>query len=297
MRRVVRHRAGAHGGGGVVDGAGDDLRPRRQPERLRRLGRQRPEHLRALHDLGQLVGVDAAVPHQAGVVLDVVGVAVVGHPAREDRVEGRDEAPGEAQVQVVEHVEELVGALVDLGEGVAHEEHVRRRVLAGGRGHAAGEADPAADARQAHAVHVREPAELPPQVRRAAHVHPQDAVHEGAPLAVDRHRAFALGAAADGGDLGRRAGVAGEESPRRGDQRPPPVVRRLLGAAARQHAQGHGLALPGGHSPVDADERHLGARGAEVDGEDVLAGHPAQATANACSRSRIRSPASSMPTE
>jgi len=152
---------------------------------------------------------------------------------------------------------------------------VRRRVLAGRRRYAAGEADPAPDARQAHALHVREPAELPAQVRRAAHVHPEDAVHQRGAVLVDRHGALALGAAADGGDLRRRAVVAGEQPPRRGDERPPPVVRRLFRAAARQHAQLHGLGLPGGHSPINVDERDLGARRAEVDGEDVprCAGH------------------------
>ena len=102
-------------------------------------------------------------------------------------------------------------------------------------------------------VHVDRPAELPAQVRRAAHVHPEDAVRQRRAGLVDRHGALALGAAAHGGDLGGRTVVAGEETPRRGDQGPPPVVRPLLRAAARQHEQLDGLELPGGHSPVDAD--------------------------------------------
>jgi len=63
--------------------------------------------------------------------------------------------------------------------------------------------------------------------------------------------------------------MAGEESPRRGGHRPPPVLRPLLRAAARQHLQLDRLGLPGRDAPVDADQGDLGARGAEVDGEDV----------------------------
>ena len=57
---------------------------------------------------GSLSAVDAAVAHEAVVVVDVVGVAVVGHPRGEDRVARGDVATGQAQVQVVEHVQELV---------------------------------------------------------------------------------------------------------------------------------------------------------------------------------------------
>ena len=106
MHGVVAGGAGADRRRRVVDGASDDLRPRRQPQGLGRLRRQRPEHVGALDDLRQLVGIDAAGAHEAGVVLDVVRVAVVGDPAGEDRVEGGDEAPGEPQVQVVLRLQE-----------------------------------------------------------------------------------------------------------------------------------------------------------------------------------------------
>ncbi len=255
-----------------VDGAGDDLRLRRQPELLGRGRRQPAEHLGALHDLRQLVAVDAAVAHEPGVVLNAVGVAVVGHPAGHDRVVARRHAAGEPEVQVVRDAEELVRARVDLRQLVADVEHVRRRVLAGRRGHAAGELHPAADARQADALQAERPAELPAQVRRAAHVHPEDAVRERRAGLVHRHRALALRAAADGGDLGGRTVVAGEQPPRRGDHRPPPVVRPLLRAAARQHDELDRLELPRDHAPVDADQRDLGAGGTEVDGEDVPGG-------------------------
>ena len=68
---------------------------------------------------------------QRVVVADVVGVAVVRHPGREDRVESGGEAPGQAQVKVIEHVEEFVRALVDLRESLAHQQHVPGRVFAG----------------------------------------------------------------------------------------------------------------------------------------------------------------------
>ncbi len=234
--------------------------------------REPAEHVGALHDVRQLVAVDATVAHQPGVVLHVVRVAVVGHPTGHDRVVARGHAAGELEVQVVRHVEELVRALVHVRQLVADEEHVRRRVLAGRRGHAAGELHPAPDARQADALHAERPAELTAQVRRAAHVHPEDAVGERRAVLVDGHRALALGAAADGGDLGGRTVVAGEESPRRGDHGPPPVVRPLLRAAARQHDELDRLELPGGHASVHPDERDLGAGRAEVDGEDEAGG-------------------------
>ena len=113
----------------------------------------------------------------------------------------------------------------------------------------------------------------PPNCRRRCGA-PRMSIHRmqsvsGAPVSIHRHRALALGAAADGGDLRGRAVVAGEQAPRRGDDGPPPVVRPLLRAAARQHDELDWLELPGSHEPVDADERDLGAGRAEVDGEDV----------------------------
>ena len=261
--------AGADGRGRGVDGAGDDLRLRRQPELVGRGRRQPAEYLGALDDLGQLARVDAAVTHERGIVPHAVGVAVVGHPAGHDRVVARRHAAGELEVQVVRHAEELVRARVHLRQLVADVEHVRRRVLAGRRGHAAGELHPAADARQADAVQAERPAELPPQVRRAAHVHPEEAVREWRAGLVHRHRALALRAAADGGDPGGRTVVTGKQSPRRGDHGPPPVLRPLLRAAARQHDELDRLELPRGNAPVEPDQRDLGAGGAEVDGEDV----------------------------
>ena len=94
------------------------------------------------------------------------------------------------------------------------------------------------------------------------HLHLRDGAALGAVVA---HTAAVFG----------RAVVAGEQPPRRGDERPPPVVRRLFRAAARQHVQLDGLSLPGGDAPINVDERDLGARRAEVHGEDVprCAGH------------------------
>ena len=202
-------------------------------------------------------------------VADAVGVAVVGQPRREDRVARGDEAAGQTQVEVVEHVQELVRALVDFGEGVAHEQHVGRRVLAGRRGHAAGQADPAPDARQAEAGVVDRAAEPAPQHGRAAHVHPEDGVHQRPALAVDRHRALALGRAADGGDLGGGGRAAAQQPPGRRHKAVPPVVGALLGAPTRQHVQGDRLALPADHETLDRDQGDLDPGRAQVDGQDA----------------------------
>ena len=272
VRGEVVDRARTDGRGGVVDGPGHDRRGGRQPQRRGRGRGERAQHLGAGHDLGQLVGGDAAVAHQGVVVADAAGVAVVGHPRGEDRVVGGHEATGQAQVQVVEHVQELVGALVDLGEGVAHEQHVGRRVFAGRRGHAAGQADPAADARHAEARVVDDTAELAGERRRAAHVHPQDGVHERPPLGVDGHRALALRGTADGYDLAGGGRAAAQQPPGRRHKTVPPVVGALLGAAAGQHVQGDRLALPGDHAAVHGDQRRLHARRAQIDGKHVPAG-------------------------
>ncbi len=233
MQGEVVRGAGADGRGRGVDGAGDDLRVRRQPEFLGRRRREPAEHLGALHDLRQLVAVDTAIPHQAGVVLHAVRVAVVGHPAGHDRVVARGHAAGELEVQVVGHVEELVRALVDLGQLVADVQHVRGGVLARRRGHATGELHPAPDPWKADALHAERPAELPAQVRRAAHVHPEDAVRERRAGLVDRHRALALGAAAHRGDIGGRT--------RRAASR-----RRAAATTARHQSSGRCSAPPPG---------------------------------------------------
>ncbi len=91
----------------------------------------------------------------------------------------------------------------------------------------------------------------------------------GRPCAVDRHRALALGGAADGGDLAGGGRAAAQQPPGRRHQTVPPVVGALLGAAAGQHVQRDRLALPAGHAAVDRDQRGLDAGRAEVDGQDV----------------------------
>ena len=67
-------------------------------------------------DLGELVGFDAAGFEQRVVVANVIRVAVVGDPGRQDRIESGGEAACESQVEVVEDVEELVGARVNVGD-------------------------------------------------------------------------------------------------------------------------------------------------------------------------------------
>ena len=63
---VIFHRARADGRGGVVNRSGHHLHVRRQAQRLGHLGLQRAQHRGTGHDLGQFVGVDAAVAHQPG---------------------------------------------------------------------------------------------------------------------------------------------------------------------------------------------------------------------------------------
>ena len=198
VRSEVVHRTGPDSGRGVVYSPGDHLHAGAQAQGRGRLLGQRAEHLRARHDLRQLVGLYAAGADEARVVVDGIRIAVVGDPRSEDGVEGGDEPSGEPQVQVVEHVEELVCALVDLREGVTDQQHVCGGILAGRRGHTAGEADPTKEARRAEAGVVERAAELLAQIRRAAHVHPQDGVHEGTAVSVHRDRALALRRTADG---------------------------------------------------------------------------------------------------
>ncbi len=104
---------------------------------------------------------------------------------------------------------------------------------------------------------------------RAAHVHPQDAVHQGVAVLVDRDGAFALGGAAHRAhSRGRQPGRGASSRPAAdrnaahhssGDCSAPPSGVRM---------QPDGFGFPAQHLPADGDQRHFHAGGAEIDGED-----------------------------
>ena len=192
------------------------------------------------HDRRQLGAVDAAVVHQGARVPDAAGAPVVGDPRGQDRVHCGHRAAGELQVDPVEHVEECRGALVHLGHRVADQQHVRGRVLARRRRHAAGQTQPAHDPPYRHAVERRHAAELAAQVGRAAHVQPRDARGQRLAVRVHRDRAFALGRRADGGDgpqVLRGGRGRGRPPPRAARSTTPPGPARHRRPAARAAAR------------------------------------------------------------
>ena len=88
---------------------------------------------------------------------------------------------------------------------------------------------------------------------------------------VDGHQPAPLAAHADGGDLSVLVRMPVAQTPTRRQDRPPPVIGVLLGAAAGQEAQVDRLLLVADEHPVGARERNPRPAGAEVDAEDEAA--------------------------
>ena len=272
MGLLVARGAGPDGGGGVVDRPRDHLHPQREPEVGRGTAAQGPDHLGAGDDRRELGPVDAAVGDERIRVADVGRLAVVGDPRGQDRVHRGHRAAGQLEVDPVEDVEEGRRAFVHLGQFVADQQHVRGRVLAGQRRHAAGEPQPAGNAPGRDAAVGGEPAELAPEVGRAPHVEPGDALGQRLAGGVDGDGALALRGGADRGDRPQVVGVGPAEVGDHLGQRVPPGDRVLLGAAAGQQPHRHGPLGPAGDRAVRGDQGGLDARGAEVDGEDLRRG-------------------------
>ena len=114
MALVVPHGARAHAGRLHVGRAADHRRVRRQgPAPGATSFLTGPRISMAPDQIGQLVALDAGHLQQLVVIDDVGGIAVVGDPVEQDRIEGGGEASGEAQVDVVLGIEEFVGLLVE----------------------------------------------------------------------------------------------------------------------------------------------------------------------------------------
>ena len=116
--------------------------------------------------------VNAKCADQRIIITNVIGVAIVGHPRSHDRIKTRNELARQSQVDVIEHVQKLMRARIHIGHRIADEQHVRRRVLARHRRHAARQAHEAQHIRNARAIDVDPSIQLLSQIRRAAHVHP-----------------------------------------------------------------------------------------------------------------------------
>ena len=176
-------------------------------------------------------------------------------------------AAGQAQAEPVRGLEQHRRGVVDLGALVAEPEDVAERVASAQRRRAAGAAEPAGQAQRSVAGHADRAAGGAPDEWRPARVHPDEGVAERLAVRADRNGPRPLGG---DGDRRRRVAIgAGGQAAARGRGRAPPLHRRLLDPAARQHPQPHRLALAVEHAAVgERDQRDLGAAGAEVDGED-----------------------------
>ena len=205
------------------------------------------------------VHVQAAASRQRRVPADGRRVAVVGAPAQDRGVPAGDRAAGEPHGQVLGHVEEPGRGGVHLRPLVAQPRRLPHRVLARARRHAPGPGEPVAQ--RPRVVATRHPQAAAGEllgVPAAARVHPgQGGMHVSA-VRVDRHQPAPLAAHADGGDLSVLERMPVPQPRARRQDRPPPVVGVLLGAAARKQVQVDRLLLVGDEHAIGARERDPG---------------------------------------
>ena len=197
----VGHGARADGGRVQVPGARHDGRPGQQAELgRRRPGASPPSTLPVGTSSGRVDALRPANSISDVVVGDGVDVAVVGHPVQRDGVVRGAGQTGEAQVQVVDRLEEHRGRRVDVGALLAQEVDVAHRVLARQARDAAGAAHPAGQLGGGVALDVERAAD-----RLADRVAPRESIQMMAgrwrrPAVVDGHGARPLRGAAHADD-------------------------------------------------------------------------------------------------
>ena len=177
--------------------------------------------------------------------------------------------PGEAQVEVVDGLEEHRGRGVDVGAPLAQEVDVADGVLAREARDAAGAPHPARQLGGGVALDVEGAAHGLAHGVGAPGVHPDDGRADGAPRVVDGNRARPLRGAPDTDDpLGRHAAVGQRPAGRRHDG-VPPGLRGLLGPAVLGQVDPDRLEGVGHDPPGGRQDGHLGPPRPEVDRQDV----------------------------
>ncbi len=180
-----------------------------------------------------------------------------------------DGPAGEPEIEIVHRLEQLVGAVIDVGPLVQDEQHVRQGVVARFGRHAAGHPQPADQPRQAVAADLDPSVGDASGVRGAARVGPMDGIHQVPSLAVDRHGHRPLAGAADGRHALDADQPAVHQFAHRVGGRLPPLVGILL-AAAVWGQEGRNCTRGLGHQlAAIREQRHLRTARSQVDGQHV----------------------------
>ena len=99
------------------------------------------------NQVGHFLPIDTAPGQQAGIVIDMVQVAVIGQQVRKDRGLRRRHPPGQAHAQVIGRLEQLVRLPINLRAAVLDKQDMRQGIIAGMHRYAAGQTQPAPNLR------------------------------------------------------------------------------------------------------------------------------------------------------
>ena len=230
---------------------------------------QAAEHAARRDELGQLGPLEPGQVDERVVVGDRPDVAVVRHPVQGDGVVRRPGQPGEAQVEVVDRLEEDRRRGVDVGALPAQEVDVADRVLARQARDAAGAAHPLGQLGGGVALDVQRTAHRLADGAGAPGVHPGDGRADGGTTGVDGHGARPLGGAADADDVAGGHPAVGQRLPGRRHDGVPPGLRGLLRSPIVGEINSDRLEGVG-HDPAGGRQNgHLRTAGTEVDGQHV----------------------------
>ena len=225
MAGEVPHGARSDGSRVQVARAGDDRRPLEQAELARCRLRQPAEHAPRRHEIGQLGPVEAGRFDESVVIGDRTDITVVRDPVHGDGVVGGAGQTGQAQVEIVNRLEEHLRRPVHVGPLFTQEVDVTHRILAREAGDPTGTTHPARQLGRRVALDVERTPDGVADRSGAPRVHPDDGVADRFSAGADGHRSRPLRGASDSDDrLGTCSGVR-QHPPRGGDDRLPPVLR------------------------------------------------------------------------
>ncbi len=161
-----------------------------------------------------------------------------------------------------------MGSCIDLREAVLNQSDVGHRVFARTTGNAAGHAYPGPHLVRPVAFDLDRAVGHGLGIGRAPVIHPDDGVHQGLAGPVHGHGAGPLGRHPQGQDAFHGDQPPAQQAAGGGHDGPPPQGRILLHAAAGQEDHRGRLALHPQEAARQIHQGHLGAGGAQVDGQD-----------------------------
>ena len=244
--------------------------PGSSPSSVGGAGCQPAQHAAGRHQLGQRRSLETGQLDQCVVVGNGTDVAVVGDPVHGDGVVRGAGQTGQAQVQVVDGLEEHRGGRVDVGALLAQEVDVAHRVLAREARDPAGAPHPAGELGGGVPLDIERAADRLTNGAGPARVHPDDGRSDGDPPRRRRARCPTTARCSPTPTiLSGVTPLSASARRARGHDGVPPRQGGLLRPAVVGQLDAHRLERVG-HDPTGRRQhRHLGPTGPEVDREDV----------------------------